>query len=148
MAQDDQVETPVMKSRVSVNKHLSTKLKTACYPLVNNSKLPLWCKAQHVRVYQSNTLRYVFAPHLCHTGQTHRFRRSSTPAAGALEYPKKNSRNGNKEEFYFNFTLLYFILKVHAVCVAGLCSVSLCCLWISLSISWSTGMRNQTQTNG
>ena len=46
----------------------------------------------------------VFAPRLCHRGQTHRFSRCLSVAAGALEYPKKNSRNGNKEELYFNFT--------------------------------------------
>ena len=47
---------------------------------------------------QSNTLCRVFAPCFCHSGQTRRFRRCSSAAVGALEYPKKNSRNGNKEE--------------------------------------------------
>ena len=59
-------------------------------------------------VYQSNTLRRVFAPRLCHSGQTHRFKHCLSAAAGALEYPKKNSRSGNKKDLYFNF-LLYFI---------------------------------------
>ena len=31
----------------------------------------------------------------------------SSAAVGALADPKKNSRNGKKEEVYFNFTLLY-----------------------------------------
>ena len=55
-------------------------------------------------VYQSNTLRCVFAARLYHSGQTHRFRHYSSAAEGALEYPKKSSRNGNKEELYFYFT--------------------------------------------
>ena len=57
-------------------------------------------------VLVSNTLHRMFASVLCHSGQTHRFRYCLSAAAGALEYPKKNSRNGNKEELYF--ALLYF----------------------------------------
>ena len=54
---------------------------------------------------------YCVAPRLCHSGQTHRFRRCSLAAVGALEYPRKNSRNGNKEELY----LLYFTLNSQSV---------------------------------
>ena len=53
-----------------------------------------------------NTLCHVLVPRLCHSGQTHRFRRCSSAAAGAFEYPKKYFRKGNKEELYF--TLIYF----------------------------------------
>ena len=50
-----------------------------------------WCEPRGVN--QSNVLRHMFAPRLCYSEQTH-------------EYLKKNSRNGNKEELYFAFTLL------------------------------------------
>ena len=63
--------------------------------------------ASCVGVYQSNTLCRVFMPRLCHSGQSHRFTHCSSSAVGvgALECPKKNSRNGNKEELYFTFTI-------------------------------------------
>ena len=50
-----------------------------------------------------NTLHCVFTSRLGHSAQTHRFRHCSSATAEALEYPKKNSRNGNKEELYFYF---------------------------------------------
>ena len=50
----------------------------------------------------------VFASRLCHSGQTHRFRRCSVAAAGAFEYPKTNSRNGNKVKL-----LLLLLGKTH-----------------------------------
>ena len=59
--------------------------------------LPLWCNAHRVGVNLSNTLHRVFAPCLCHRGQTHMFRHCSSAAAGALEYPKKKSRNGDTD---------------------------------------------------
>ena len=58
-----------------------------------------WC----VGMNQSHALHRVFASHLCHSGQTCRFRCCSSAAREAFEYPKKNSRNGNKEELYFTF---------------------------------------------
>ena len=42
----------------------------------------------------------------CHSGQTHRFRCCLSAAVGAIEYPKKISRNGNKEELYFTYLSL------------------------------------------
>ena len=66
-------------------------------------------------MYQSSTLHRVFAPRLRHSGQTHRFRRCSSAAAGALEYPKKNSRHGNEEELYFTFYFMSMILP----CTSG-----------------------------
>ena len=65
--------------------------------------LPLWYNAYCVGVNQSNTLHHVFTPRLCHRGQTHRFRHCSSATVGAFEYPKKNSRNGSKEELYFTW---------------------------------------------
>ena len=68
----------------------------------------------------SLTLRRVFAPRLCHSGHTHRFRCCLSAAAAALEYPKKHSRNDNTEELYF---LLYFInvaagwMQLHKKCL-------------------------------
>ena len=56
---------------------------------------------------QSNKLRRMFASHLCHSEQTHRFRLCSLAAVGAFEYPKTNSRNCNKEEHYFTLLYLY-----------------------------------------
>ena len=50
---------------------------------------------------QTNTLGRLFASHLGQSGQTHRFRHCSVAATGVLEYPKTNSRNGNKEKLYF-----------------------------------------------
>ena len=60
----------------------------------------------------TSTLSRVFVPRLCHSGQTHRFRRCLSAAAGALQYPKTNSRNGKKEELCF--TVLY-LLKVISI---------------------------------
>ena len=57
---------------------------------------------------QSNTQRRVLCPSLCHRGQTHRFRCCLSAGARALEYPKKNSKNGNKEELYLYFTLFLY----------------------------------------
>ena len=47
----------------------------------------------------SYALGRVFALRLCHSGQTYRFRHCSVVAVGAFEYPEKNSRNSNKENF-------------------------------------------------
>ena len=51
-------------------------------------------------------------PAMCQRGQTHRFRRCSSAATGALEHSMKNSRNGNKEELYFTFayTRLHYVV--------------------------------------
>ena len=55
-----------------------------------------------VGINQSNALGGVFASRLCHSRQTHRFRGCSVAAStGAFEYPKKNSRNGNKVKLYY-----------------------------------------------
>ena len=87
-------------------------------------------------VNQSNTLHRVFAPHLCHCGQTHRFRRCLSAAMGALEYPKKNSRNGNKDELYFTLSYmdpLSFVIifdkhiRVSLLMQAGLSKDIQCC---------------------
>ena len=76
-----------------------------------------------VGVNQTNALGRVFASHLCRSRQTHRFRHYSVVAAGALEYPKTNSRNGNKEELYFTlFSLGVYVLTHfyhHWGCVSG-----------------------------
>ena len=67
--------------------------------------LPLWANHSALAWTQTNTLRRMFVPCLCHCGQTHRFRHCLSAAVAAVEYPKKNTRNGNKKELYF---LLYF----------------------------------------
>ena len=52
--------------------------------------------AQRIGVNQTNALAWVFAPLLCHSGQTHRFRCCSVAATGAFnEAFNSNSRNGN-----------------------------------------------------
>ena len=59
---------------------------------------------------------------LCSFGlvwQTHRFWHCSPAAVGAFEYPKTNSRNGNKEELYLTLSIpssiyiLFLILTLH-----------------------------------
>ena len=62
---------------------------------------------------QTNALGRVFVSHLCHSGQTHRFRRCSVAAMGAFKYHTTNSKNGNKEELHF--TLLKDIIIVQAI---------------------------------
>ena len=39
-----------------------------------------------------------------------RHRCCSLAAMGALEYPKKNCRNGNKEELYFTLYIAYYVI--------------------------------------
>ena len=63
---------------------------------------------------QSNTLHRLFTPRLCHTRQTHRFRHWSSAAVEASEYPKKKSRNGKKEQLYFNLFLCLTSLSLLA----------------------------------
>ena len=69
-------------------------------------RLSLWHNAQCVGMDQCNALHRVFASHLCHSWQTHRFRHCSQIAMGAFEYLKTNFRNDNKGELYFYFTLI------------------------------------------
>ena len=45
---------------------------------------------------QSDALSHVFVSRLCHSWQTHRFSCCSVAAVGAFEYPKTNSKKGNK----------------------------------------------------
>ena len=47
-----------------------------------NICLPLWRYAYRVGVNQTDALGCVFASRLCHSGQTHRFRRCSVAAVG------------------------------------------------------------------
>ena len=71
------------------------------YKRIHTASVAQCIARRRVPVYY--TLHRVFAPRLCHSGQTHRFRHCSSAAAGALEHPKKNSRKCNKKDLYFFF---------------------------------------------
>ena len=75
----------------------------------SNFFLSLWHSAKRIGVNKTNALGHMFVSRLCHSGQTHRFRRCSSAAVGALEYPKTNFRKSNKEKLYYTLLLLFSV---------------------------------------
>ena len=71
-----------------------------------------------------HTLRHVFAPCLCHSGQTHRFRRCSSAAVGALEY-----RREKFQKLQQRGTLLYLLYSLYVK------TYKIGCLWM-LTTLW------------
>ena len=85
------------------------------------------CGAMSSVVNQFNALGCVFASHLCHSGQTHRFRHCSLAAMGAFEYPKTIPEMAIERKFmlhYLNSILLALFTRLGRLSINHVVSCS------------------------